>query len=60
MNLGLQDGKKVIFFLSESIRILKHLKLKLLADNLAWKMSDVLKGIAADPEKLLESYNGEV
>ncbi|KAG1122239.1 hypothetical protein G6F42_011668 [Rhizopus arrhizus] len=29
------------------------------AHNLAWKMSDVLKGIASDPEKLLDSYNEE-
>ncbi|KAI8084101.1 FAD binding domain-containing protein [Gilbertella persicaria] len=29
------------------------------AFNLAWKMSDVLKGVAADPEKLLNSYNDE-
>jgi hypothetical protein len=31
-----------------------------LADNLAWKMSDVLKGIAANPEQLLDSYTFEV
>ncbi|KAL9555383.1 hypothetical protein MBANPS3_002382 [Mucor bainieri] len=29
------------------------------AHNLAWKMSDVLKGIASDPEKLLDSYSEE-
>ncbi|KAL9555392.1 hypothetical protein MBANPS3_002391 [Mucor bainieri] len=29
------------------------------AHNLAWKMSDVLKGVASDPEKLLDSYNEE-
>lgn len=31
-----------------------------IAHNLAWKMSDVLRGIASDPEKLLDSYNEEV
>ncbi|KAF1800127.1 FAD binding domain-containing protein, partial [Mucor lusitanicus] len=29
------------------------------AHNLAWKMSAVLRGIASDPEKLLNSYNEE-
>ncbi|KAI9475716.1 MAG: FAD binding domain-containing protein [Benjaminiella poitrasii] len=29
------------------------------ADNLAWKMSDVLKGIASNPEELLDSYSAE-
>ncbi|CAO3648268.1 unnamed protein product [Mucor fragilis] len=29
------------------------------AHNLAWKMSDVLRGVASDPEKLLDSYNEE-
>ncbi|KAI8642586.1 FAD binding domain-containing protein [Parasitella parasitica] len=29
------------------------------AHNLAWKMSDVLKGMASHPEKLLDSYNEE-
>lgn len=29
------------------------------ADNLAWKMSDALKGVSSDPEKLLDSYNLE-
>ncbi|KAI7900236.1 FAD binding domain-containing protein [Cokeromyces recurvatus] len=29
------------------------------ADNLAWKMSDVLKNIAANPEELLDSYSAE-
>ncbi|GAN04040.1 monooxygenase [Mucor ambiguus] len=29
------------------------------AHNLAWKMSDVLRGIASDPEKLLDSYSEE-
>jgi hypothetical protein len=32
----------------------------IIADNLAWKMSDVLKGIAANPEQLLDSYSFEV
>lgn len=31
-----------------------------LADNLAWKLSLVLKGQAADPETLLDSYHIEV
>ncbi|KAI9251920.1 FAD binding domain-containing protein [Phascolomyces articulosus] len=29
------------------------------ADNLAWKISLVLKGLSSDPEKLLESYSVE-
>ncbi|KAF1802788.1 FAD binding domain-containing protein [Mucor lusitanicus] len=29
------------------------------ADNLVWKISDVLKGITKDPERLLNSYNLE-
>jgi hypothetical protein len=29
------------------------------ADNLAWKLSLVLKGKVSDPEKLLDSYNSE-
>lgn len=31
-----------------------------IAHNLAWKMSDALKGLSSDPEKLLDSYNQEV
>lgn len=30
------------------------------ADNLAWKLSDVLKNLPKDPEKLLDSYGLEV
>lgn len=30
------------------------------ADNLAWKMSDVLGGHVLNPEKLLDSYSEEV
>jgi 2-polyprenyl-6-methoxyphenol hydroxylase-like FAD-dependent oxidoreductase len=30
------------------------------ADNLAWKMSHVLKNLSSEPEKLLDSYNEEV
>ncbi|ORY99425.1 FAD binding domain-domain-containing protein [Syncephalastrum racemosum] len=29
------------------------------ADNLAWKLSLVLRGLASDPEKLLDSYSAE-
>ncbi|KAI9269086.1 FAD binding domain-containing protein [Phascolomyces articulosus] len=29
------------------------------ADNLAWKLSLVLKGLSSDPEKLLDSYSSE-
>jgi len=32
----------------------------MIADNLAWKISDVLKGVSRDPERLLNSYNLEV
>lgn len=32
----------------------------LIADNLAWKLSAVLDGIARNPEELLDSFDSEV
>lgn len=40
--------------------LLSNLFSYLLAYNLAWKISEVLKNTAKDPEQLLDSYQIEV
>lgn len=58
MNLGLQDGKYLYIRLHG--RYSDYMVVVFIADNLAWKMSLVLKGSTSNAELLLDSYSIEV
>lgn len=60
MNLGLQDGKIVYLYTTICIMKWNLTNNTIIADNLAWKLSDVLNGYAVHPDELLDSYHAEV